>query len=122
MNPLNQPNNALSNYSGLVTQGVLGVPLASPQINSQIINEPNTIARAGETLNHIATLEQHVSVLFGDLFGMGQSTPQRADPPSHLDAMLAQACERAALLCGSLATLRQRLGCTLDPPVPPPSR
>ena len=81
------------------------------------IREKTTLGRAQELLNWIATLEQHKSVLFGDLFGMGENGDLlKRNEPTNLDSMIADACTRVASLCGDLSTLRNRLGCSPDTP------
>lgn len=71
--------------------------------------EPTTIGIANELLNFIATLESHCSGLRGALFGEGANDPIRAEPTT-LQAVLSDACQRAASLCGDLATIKARLG------------
>ena len=85
------------------------------------INQPTVMARLNETLGYIATLERHCADLDSSIFGRAsQNALEKRDPPSTLEGMMADACSRAASLCGWLGTLKNGLGCpdSVNIPVP----
>lgn len=91
------------NQTAIPARASFAGPIAPPP------NQPTTLGMATELLNQIATLEMHSSNLRQAIFGEGESNPPRSEPTT-LQGVLADACQRAALLCGEMATLRQRLG------------
>ncbi len=72
--------------------------------------EPSIMGRLNETLGYIGTLERHFADLDGSIFGRAENSAKR-DTPSTFEGMMADACERAANLCGWIGTIKNGLGC-----------
>lgn len=78
----------------------------------QPIGNPSIMARLNEALGYLSTLERHFYDMDSSLFGKGQSEPKPSAVSSTLDSMAAEACSRAANLCGWIATIKGGLGCS----------
>lgn len=79
---------------------------------AQCPKEPSMLGRATELLNHVATAELHSASLRSALFGEGECDGIHPQIPTSLDGLLKDACTRVASLCGELATIKSRLGCS----------
>lgn len=101
------------NLTSHIRQGLAGTGSTISRPQPQTPTQPTTLGRATELLNHVATAERHSYSLNSALFGIGASSldPVRAEPTT-LDGMLADAATRVASLCGELATIKSRLGCS----------
>lgn len=91
-------------------------PVGAPGGPSQMsqINEPTITGRVVQMQDHMALAEQHAAILRGHLFGEGEQSCQR-QPPTTIRGMLDDLSARLASLCGELATINQRIGCTPEP-------
>lgn len=74
--------------------------------------EPCTLNRADELLKYVSDLDSEVSrtqaILFGSVPESGSADKKRS-APSSLDGKIAEACTRAASLCGFLRTINNQL-------------
>ncbi len=95
----------------LANQNHVDFTKAQPKPTVPQINQPTTLGRANELINYVATLEGHTATLRSTLFGEGEPGLE-PDIPTSLDGMLADACNRVASLCGQLATIKQKIGCS----------
>jgi hypothetical protein len=88
------------------------------QANQQI-NEPTLTGRVQQIQDHMALAEQRVALLRGHLWGEGENGPNRPMPTS-VRGMIDDIGTRLACLCGELATINSRVGCTPEPIMPAP--
>lgn len=94
------------------TQNVNIGPVSSRSVNAPTVSEPTMLGVATELLNYVSTLESHSEQLRSVLFGEGECGLQHV-PPTTLQGLLLEACQRTASLCGELATIKNRLGITV---------
>jgi hypothetical protein len=83
------------------------------QANQQI-NEPTLTGAVQQIHDHIALAEQRLAILRGHFWGEGESGSNRPMPTT-LRGMIDDIGTRLASLCGDLATINQRVGCTPEP-------
>ena len=73
--------------------------------------EPTIMGRTNELLNYVATAERHLRDLDSGILGKDAAPEKKADTPTSLEGMLADATMRVASICGWLATIKNRIGC-----------
>ena len=82
-------------------------------------NEPTIIGKIREISQHLATAEMRVAAFRGDVWGEGEDSGS-AKIQTTLSGMITDISARLASLCGDLATINQRFGCTPEPGDPGP--
>ncbi len=81
---------------------------------TQAPNEPTVTGRLMQARDMMALAEQRTANLRGHLFGEGENGTSRAEP-STVRGMVDDLATRLACLCGELATINSRMGCTPEP-------
>ena len=84
------------------------------QQSTQQINEQTLTEAIQQIHDHVSLAEQRVSILRGHFWGEGETAVNRPTPTT-LSGMIEDIGTRLASLCGELATINCRVGCTPEP-------